>query len=582
MPATVIDEPLGVHFIFADGSEWTVRLAGLPNPALARDLAVGLAASAHPHGGITRKKTVSCYALSLRNMVRELSRAGFAGSAADLTRAVVVRYWMATNHVKERDTRRLLAAFHDATGSLRAEVRDFLDGEPLKIRPKLGTYEAYSDSEWERLEMACRRVVDESFARHKRALTTAREAQDALLLAQDTPEAVASLMLQRGPMRYIDDYVEHFKAHRNGKGPGERRTFRIANCELVQQVRDDLFPTRKVLVAYKTLLGVYCGVVPDGIADLGVGDVEWAGDATILLSYFKGRTTRESSVLTASAVRLLEQWLRHSAELRRFADAGLRDALWIGCLESTGAIAGATKYGRDRRTFIQEEGLVDDDGVRFVIHGGRIRATFEERLARRGWTGRTLIDPNHSPRTEGDHYATPTDPEQLASIESIINDGQADILRKALPPVVLTTEQAAQFAAGFPDEVKHLGLDTATVAELVGGERDVFTAACADQLAGLHGPAGKPCPARPWVCLLCPLAVFLPRHAGNLLRLDAFFARQFRQMQVEHYIRVFGPYAHRLAHEILAKFSDEARAKGGREVSDDDSDIPLRPEEATQ
>ncbi|MFI0742540.1 hypothetical protein ACH4PU_31350 [Streptomyces sp. NPDC021100] len=582
MPATVIDEPLGVHFIFADGSEWTVRLAGLPNPALARDLAVGLAANAHPHGGITRKKTANGYGISLRNLVRELSKAGFTGSAADLTRVVLVRYWMASNHVKERETRRLLTDFHDTTGRLRAEVYDFLDGEPLKIRPELGTYEAYSDGEWERLEKTCRRVVDESFSRHRRALAAAKEAQDPRLLAQDTPEAVASLMLRRGPMSYTNHYVEHFKARHNGKRPGERRTFRIATCELVQQVRDDLFPTRKVLVAYKTLLGMYCGVVPDGIADLGVGDVEWAGDATILLSYFKGRTSRESSVLTAPAVRLLEQWLRHSAELRHFADADLRDELWIACIESMSTIAGAMKNGRDRRMFIRDEGLVDDEGAWFVIHGGRVRATFEERLARRGWTGRTLIDPHHSPRTEGDHYATPTDPEQLASIESIINDGQADILRKALPPVVLTTEQAAQFAADFPAEVKRLGLDTAAIAELVGGERDVFTAACADQLAGLHGPAGKPCPARPWVCLLCPLAVFLPRHAANLLRLDAFFARQFRQMQVEHYLRVFGPYAHRLTHEILPKFSDEARAKGGLEVTDDDSDIPLRPEEATQ
>src|SRR6266481_6243399 len=52
----------------------------------------------------------------------------------------------------------------------------------------------------------------------------------------------------------------------------------------------------------------------------------------------------------------------------------------------------------------------------------------------------------------------------------------------------------------------------------------------ADPLSGLHGPPGKPCPARPWVCLLCPLAVFAPRHAGNLLRLKAWFSRQWAGM----------------------------------------------------
>ena len=71
----------------------------------------------------------------------------------------------------------------------------------------------------------------------------------------------------------------------------------------------------------------------------------------------------------------------------------------------------------------------------------------------------------------------------------------------------------------------------------------MFIAACADQLSGLHGPKGKPCPARPWVCLLCPLAVFTPRHAANMLRLKAFFARQWLQMPSAHFMAVFGPYA---------------------------------------
>ncbi|MGC5345660.1 hypothetical protein ACPXCE_17270 [Streptomyces sp. DT24] len=74
------------------------------------------------------------------------------------------------------------------------------------------------------------------------------------------------------------------------------------------------------------------------------------------------------------------------------------------------------------------------------------------------------------------------------------------------------------------------------VGELIGGERDVFTAACADQMSGLHGPKGKPCPARPWVCLLCPLAVFAPRHAANLLRLKAFFSRQWQQMPAAQFM----------------------------------------------
>jgi hypothetical protein len=69
------------------------------------------------------------------------------------------------------------------------------------------------------------------------------------------------------------------------------------------------------------------------------------------------------------------------------------------------------------------------------------------------------------------------------------------------------TETAAELAGGHPGLAAALDLDDQMIAELVGGERDVFTAACADQLSGLHGQKGKPCPARPWVCLACPLAM---------------------------------------------------------------------------
>jgi hypothetical protein len=109
----------------------------------------------------------------------------------------------------------------------------------------------------------------------------------------------------------------------------------------------------------------------------------------------------------------------------------------------------------------------------------------------------------------------------------------------------------------------------------------VFVAACADQLSGLHGPKGKPCPARPWVCLLCPLAVFAPRHAANLLRLKAFFSRQWQQMTTAQFMAVFGPYAHRID-EVLDRFDPALLAHGARGVADDDTELPLRPEEATR
>jgi hypothetical protein len=234
--------------------------------------------------------------------------------------------------------------------------------------------------------------------------------------------------------------------------------------------------------------------------------------------------------------------------------------------------------------WMQRQGglAADGDGIALELHKKRLRTTYHNLLTRRGWTGRTTIDPNHSAAVKGDHYLTATTPVQLDAIEAIIEDGQADLLRKALPPTVLSLDDAAAVAAAHPDMVARLGLDAAAVTELVGGQRDVFTAACANQLASPYGKAGQPCPARPWVCLLCPLAVLLPRHAANLLRLKAFFARQFRQMPTEAFVRVFGPNAHRLDHDILTRLNPQVLAAAAGLVADDDRELPLRPEETTR
>jgi len=145
---------------------------------------------------------------------------------------------------------------------------------------------------------------------------------------------------------------------------------------------------------------------------------------------------------------------------------------------------------------------------------------------------------------------------------------------------VITAEDAAALADGYSQLLAAMNLDDDTITELVGGARDVFTAACADQLAGLRGPPGKPCPARPWVCLLCPLAVFAPRHAVNLLRLKAFFSRQWRQMPAAHFMAVFGPYAARID-QILDRFDPDELATASAEVADTDEEVPVRPEELT-
>ncbi|MFJ9609683.1 hypothetical protein ACIRS1_25415 [Kitasatospora sp. NPDC101176] len=282
-------------------------------------------------------------------------------------------------------------------------------------------------------------------------------------------------------------------------------------------------------------------------------------------------------------MRLLEQWLAHSALLRSFTGPGRRRNLWLA-QSNPGRFTVVT--GSGARAAVQRwtvrHGVLAQDGRPLKIHRSRIRTTHLAMRDKAGWTGsgRAAIDPNHTPAVEGDHYLTATTEAQRQAVEAIIEDAQHDMLRRAHPPTVITGEDAAVLAAGYPQLVAAMDLDDSAIAELVGGQRDVFTAACGDQLSGLHGPKGKPCPARPWVCLLCPLAVFAPRHAANLLRLKAFFSRQWQQMPAAQFMAVFGPYATRIQ-QVLDRFEPAVLAAAARHVEDQDHELPLQPEEMT-
>ena len=112
----------------------------------------------------------------------------------------------------------------------------------------------------------------------------------------------------------------------------------------------------------------------------------------------------------------------------------------------------------------------------------------------------------------------------------------------------------------------------------------MFVAGCAAPLNSPHAPAGTLCPARPWVCLLCPLATFAPRHLPNLLRLKAFFARQGTQMTAAQFVALFGPYAARLDEDVLARFAPADVAAASRLAGEvaAEAALPLHLEELAQ
>jgi hypothetical protein len=564
MPAELLEDLAGISCMFSDGRQCRRTIAAEPG-ALVRDLLAGLAAMVHPHGSIDSSATVTAYLQGVADMAGFMRERGAGGGAGQLSRGLLAEYWMQAGRLRESVTRRMLVSFDTARGggALQAGVRELASGRYFAARPPSSPLVPYTQEEWERLHQACRQEADEAFARHRQARRSAARGRDPREGGW-TADNQRWLLLRLGPSsdRQIGAYLG-----RNGSWVSKRGGIRTAS--------DELFPSVNMVIAYRLLLGTYTGIVPDGIAGLGIGDIDWAGDSAVLLAYVKGRTAAESRTLPRRAVRLLEQWLEHSALVREHAPAALRGSLWLYY-----SYGGPSRWQTTTGTSTQElwacrHGL--------SVDRRRIRTTYLSLRDRSRWHGssRSAIDPNHTPAVEGDHYLTAATPAQRDALDTIIEDAQHDLLSKAHPPAVLADEDAAELAAGYPGLVAALNLDDATIAGLLSGEQDVFTAACADPLSGLHGPPGRPCPARPWVCLLCPLAVFTPRHAANLLRLKAFFARQWNQMPSAQFMAVFGPYSTRIA-QILERYPAPLITAAAAAAGDAaDHQIPLRPEERT-
>jgi hypothetical protein len=565
MPAELLENPAGISCVFSDGRRYRRALAVEP-AGLVRDLLKGLAGLVHPHGRVDSPGAVVAYVQGIGDIARFMRERGADGGAARLSRGLLAEYWMQAGGIHESVTRRMLASFDsaDAGGVLQEGVRALAAGRHFKARPSSSPLVPYTEGEWARLHQACRDDVDEAFARHRQALRLAASGQDPREGGW-TPANKRWLLMRTGPLSDVQA----------GEYLGRSATWVARRAGGIRAASEELFPGVNVVIAYRLLLGIYTGIVPDGIAGLGIGDIDWAGDAAVLLSYVKGRTAAESQTVPRRAVRLLEQWLEHSAAVREHAPAPLRTSLWL-YYNFSGPERWQTTTGVSaHQLWAARHGL--------SVDRRRIRTTYLSLRDRSRWHGspRSAIDPNHTPAVEGDHYLTAATPGQRNALDAIIEDAQHDLLARAHPPVVLADEDAARLAEGYPALVAGLSLDDAATAGLLSGAQDVFVAACADPLSGLHGPPGKPCPARPWVCLLCPLAVFTPRHAANLLRLKAFFTRQWHQMPSAQFMAVFGPYSTRIT-QILDRYPAPVIAAAAAEAGDAcDHQIALRPEERT-
>ena len=267
--------------MFSDGSTVQFDLGGLSCPGLVMDLLAGMAELVHPHGSVDAAGSAGVYVQAFREMARTLAEAGFAGRAADLRRPHLVEYWMGTSGPMESCTRRALAAFARNGGTVDPRVAELVAGRNFNPLPFRRPLPPYREAEWERLAAACSEAAGASFAAHKDALAAAaRGAHPRRPAVSREPRLAAG---PDGPRR-----------GRPLRGAGRCTYHAVLRQGGFHEVSADLFPPMDVVISYRLLFGVHSGIVPDGIDDLATGDIDWAGDASVLLSYVKRRTAAES------------------------------------------------------------------------------------------------------------------------------------------------------------------------------------------------------------------------------------------------------------------------------------------------
>ena len=199
MPAEPLTDPLGITCEFTDGRGKRWLFDGAGDPALVADLLTGLAQKVHPHGKVDAPGTVDTYLTGLRDIAAFMAARGVRGGATALTRAVLAEYWMQAGVQQESTTRVMLAACDDVTGTLGAGVRALADGRHFTPWPSDNPLEPYDRQQWEHLQGTCRRILDDAYAAHRRALTAAAAGHDPAQ-AGWSGDNLRWLLVQHGPL----------------------------------------------------------------------------------------------------------------------------------------------------------------------------------------------------------------------------------------------------------------------------------------------------------------------------------------------------------------------------------------------
>ena len=194
-------------------------------------------------------------------------------------------------------------------GRLGDGVLELAAGRHFNIQPYRRPLPPYPEAEWQRLTAVCRQQVDDSYATHRHALASVPGGRHPGAGGWSR-QNFCWLLSTLGPIGSCEAAEAIGMSINIFRHRGVTAVF--------HEAAQAMFPHLEVVIAYRLLFGIYSGIVPDGIADLEIGDIDWAGDSTVLLSYIKRRTAAESPPCRAggAVARAVAGALGAAAQLR--------------------------------------------------------------------------------------------------------------------------------------------------------------------------------------------------------------------------------------------------------------------------
>ncbi|WQO70640.1 hypothetical protein U8C40_39515 (plasmid) [Sinorhizobium medicae] len=312
-----------------------------------------------------------------------------------------------------------------------------------------------------------------------------------------------------------------------------------------------------------TFLSLETGLEIECCKALTIDCLQNPGPGTVEIAYVKRRArgaehkhirVRDGGIGTPGG--LVRKLIEAAAFTRQFVSS---DCLWLYYYTGRKQLRAGVEHPHelvDRWT--ESHGIVDDDGQPLRLVLSRLRKTHKALwyLKTEGHMARFAV--GHTPEIAARHYA---DIPSLRPLhEATVAEALAEVA-SAAGPIILP-----------PDDEHFWRQSDATsdgsgdVDALLGGEQDVWLAACSGFDRSPFGELGSPCPQPFWGCLECRNAVITARKLPAIIAFLRFIEEQRAALSAADWAMKFGRAYDRVAKQVLPAFPESVVAEAYREA----------------